>query len=112
MIQSEIGARSRLSLAVGALLLAGVFSALFGFVCDMVFGHEVWTEFVLANFALVLGLPMAAALAFGIVMAFQQTTDDPLTIRFGPLEISGPAGPILLWVACYLATVLAIHILK
>ena len=100
--------RNRLFLAVGALLLAGLFSLLFGLLCDLVFGHEIWTAFVLDNFSLIVGLPMAAGLAFGVVIAFQQTTEGPLSMRFGPLELSGPTGPILLWVVCYLASVLAI----
>ncbi len=103
--------RARLGLAVGALVLTGLFSLLFGWVCDRVFGHETWTRFVLENFSLVIGLPMAAALSFGIVMAFQQTAEGPLSMRFGPLEFSGPAGPILLWVICFMATVFAITLL-
>lgn len=106
-----IGSRARLGLAAGALVLAGVFSLGFGWICDQVFGHETWTNFVLENFSLVIGLPMAAALSFGIVMAFQQTADGPITMKFGPLEISGPAGPILLWVVCFMATVFAITLL-
>lgn len=112
MSETEPTSRKRLGLAIGALLVAGLFSLLFGLLCDMVFGHETWTDFVLANFSLVLGLPMAAALAFGVVIAFQQTAQGPLSMRLGPLEISGPAGPILLWVVCYLASVFAIAFLK
>ena len=67
--------KSRVGLAVGALLLAGTMSMLFGWVSDRVFGHEIWTKFVLANFELAVGLPMAAALAFGIVRHFSK----PLT---------------------------------
>ena len=107
----EVPGRARLGLAVGALALAGLFSFLFGWVCDASFGHETWTKFVLAHFGLVLGLPMAAALAFGIVVAFQHTSEGPLSMRFGPLEISGPAGPILLWVVCFLAAVFSIELL-
>jgi hypothetical protein len=103
---------SRLVLAVGALLTAGLFSIMFGYVCDRVFGREVWSAFVLDNFGLVLGLPMAAALAFGIVATFQHTSEGPLAMKLGPLEITGPAGPILLWVVCLLAIVLSIRMLS
>lgn len=102
---------SRLGLAVGALVFASVGSVLFGWLCDRMFGHDVWKQFVLDNFGLVVGLPMAAALAFGIVAAFQQTAEGPVAIRLGPLEISGPAGPILLWVMCFMAAVFAIELL-
>jgi hypothetical protein len=101
----------RLGLAIGALLLAGLFSVIFGWICDLTFGHDRWTGFVLAHFALVLGLPMAAALAFGIVISFYLTAEQPMAIRLGPLEITGPATPILLWAACFLAIVLAIRLL-
>ena len=102
---------SRIGLALAAIILAGLFSVLFGWISDTVFGREAWTNFVLMNFGLVVGLPMAAALAFGIVVAFQQTSEGPLSMRLGPLEFSGPAGPILLWVVCFLAAVFAISLL-
>jgi len=92
-------------------VLVGGFSTLFGLLCDWAFGHDVWVRFVLANFTLVLGLPMAAALAFGVVIAFQETTSGPLEVRLGPLEIKGPAGPILLWVVCLLAIVFSMEYL-
>jgi len=107
----EITNRRRLVLAVGALLLAGLFSVLFGWICDLTFGHEAWTAFVLANFGLVLGLPMAAALAFGVIVAFQTTSEGPVSLKFGPLEFTGPAGPIVLWVVCFLSIVAAIEVL-
>ncbi len=112
MDTTGLTSRSRLGLAVGALVFAGVASVLFGWICDWVFGHEVWKQFVLENFPLVVGLPMAAALAFGIVAAFQQAAEGPVSMRLGPLELSGPAGPILLWVTCFLAAIFAIELLS
>lgn len=112
MNKQEVTNRSRLGLAVGALVLAGLMSTLFGWVCDRTFGHDVWTQFVLAHFELVIGMPMAAVLAFAIVAAFQQTSEGPVSMRLGPLEFSGPAGPILLWVICFLASVFAIELLS
>lgn len=103
--------RKRLALAVGALVLTGLLSVLFGWVCDATFGHETWRSFVLAHFGLVMGMPMAAALAFGIVIVFQTTSEGPVSIKMGLLEITGPAGPILLWVICFLAAIFAIMML-
>lgn len=103
---------SRLGVAFAAILLAGLFCLMFGFFAVETFGYETWRDFALTKFGLVAGIPMAAALAFGIVIAFQETTDDALKIKLGPLEISGPAGPILLWIACFLAIVLAIYLLR
>ena len=112
MTAPDITSTSRVKMGVGALVLAALMSILFGWICDRTFGHETWTKFILENFGLVFGLPMAAALAFGIVVAFQQTADGPLSMRMGPLEFSGPAGPILLWVVCFLAAVFAIALLS
>ena len=92
----EMTNKKRLALAVAAILLTGLLSVLFGWVCDAAFGHEVWRSFVLAHFGLVVGTPMAAALAFGIVVLFQTTSEGAVSIKLGILEISGPAGPILL----------------
>jgi predicted outer membrane lipoprotein len=108
MTMPQVTTRGRFAAACLALLLAGVLSAAFGWVCDRTFGHERWTAFVLEYFALVLGLPMAAALAFGIVVAFYLAVDQPVAIKLGPFEMTGPATPIVLWIACFLATVGAI----
>lgn len=102
-----VTSRGRVAIAVLALVMAGLFSAAFGWVCDLAFGHERWTAFVLTHFALVLGLPMAAALAFGIVVAFYLAVDQPVAIKLGAFEMTGPATPIVLWIACFLATVAA-----
>jgi hypothetical protein len=112
MSDAMVTNRYRMFLAVSALLFAGVASILFGWICDAAFGHEIWTGFVLSHFGLVIGLPMAAALSFCVVAAFQQTTIGAVSMRLGPMEISGPAGPILLWVICFLATVFAIELLS
>ena len=109
--RNKLPVKARLGVAVGGVVLVGLFSLLFGYLCDQTFGHDVWTRFVLENFTLVLGLPMAAALAFGVVIAFQETTSGPLEVRLGPLEIKGPAGPILLWVVCLLAIVFSMEYL-
>lgn len=107
-----IASTRRLIVAVAALLLTGLFFVLYAWVSGETFGHDVWAAFVLEHYGLIVGLPMAAALSFGIVVAFQQTSDEPLSIKMGPLEITGPAGPILLWVVCLLALTLAIKTLE
>jgi hypothetical protein len=33
-------------------------------------------------------------------------------MRIGVLEIEGPAGPILLWVVCFIVVVWGVHILS
>lgn len=112
MTTRKLPISSRLAVAIGAIVLAGLFSLAFGFWAAENFGYEAWRAFALENFELVSGLPMAAALAFGVVIAFQETSKDALTFKLGPLEIAGPAGPILLWVVCFLAIVFAIVLLS
>ena len=102
----------RLAIGVGAMVLTAIFSVFFGLICDLTFGHDVWTAYVLQRFGLIIGTPIAAALAFGIVITFQETSEGPLSIRLGPLELSGPACPVLLWVVCFLSVVFAIGYLS
>ncbi len=107
-----VASKRRLIIALLAVLFAGIGSVAFGFMADQVFGGETWQEFVLENFELVAGTPMAAALAFVIVMVFFGGIGGPVKIKIGILELSGPAGPILLWVICFLVVVFAITLLS
>jgi hypothetical protein len=110
--QDGVASRRRILIAIFGVAFAAVGSVAFGWIADATFGSETWQAFVLANFELVLGTPMAAALAFCIVMIFYGSFEGPLKMRIGVLEIEGPAGPILLWVVCFIAVVWGIHILS
>ncbi len=108
----RISSNRRLIIALLGVLFAGIGSVAFGFMADQVFGRETWQKFVLENFELVTGTPMAAALAFVIVMVFYGGIGGPVKIKIGILELSGPAGPILLWAICFLVVVFAITLLS
>ena len=107
-----VASRRRILIAIFGVSFAGLGSVAFGWIADMTFGRETWQAFVLANFELVIGTPMAAALAFCIVMIFYGSFEGPLKMKIGVLEIEGPAGPILLWAVCFMVVVWSINILS
>jgi hypothetical protein len=67
-------------------------------------------EMVMRHFPAIVGLPAAGIFAFLIVSTFETTSGN---IEFEALAIKfkGAAGPILMWVICYLAIVVSIHLL-
>jgi hypothetical protein len=54
------------------------------------------------HFTVMVGLPSSAAGAFIVVSLFRQT-EGPITIKGLGFELQGAAGPVLLWVLCFLA---------
>lgn len=108
----RIASKRRILIAIFGVAFAALGSVLFGWIADATFGSKTWQAFVLANFELVIGMPMAAALAFCIVMIFYGSFEGPLKMRIGVLEIEGPAGPILLWVVCFVVVVWGIYVLS
>ena len=111
-VPDRIASKRRILIAIFGVSFAALGSVVFGWIADQTFGRDVWQAFVLENFELVIGTPMAAALAFCIVMIFYGSFEGPLKMRIGVLEIEGPAGPILLWVACFIAVVWGIFVLS
>jgi hypothetical protein len=66
------------------------------------------------NVPLNIGLPCAAVGAFGVVTlllhAFPpEKQDGSIKFKVFGLEFTGPAGPITLWLACFLSFVAAIY---
>ena len=57
---------------------------------------------VIEHFRAMVGLPSAAAAAFIIVALFRQG-EEPIRMKALGFEIHGAAGPIVLWVLCFLA---------
>lgn len=58
-----------------------------------------------------LGLAMAAISAFSVVAVLDVFARDPIEIRFFQFELKGAAGPVVLWIACFLAFVSATRLL-
>ena len=59
------------------------------------------------HYPAIVGLPWAAAAGFIIVTLFRQVA-GPIKIKGWGLDIEGAGGPVLLWVACFMAMTTAI----
>jgi hypothetical protein len=80
-------------------------------------GLGFFRSFVVKHLAATVGLPCAAVGAFALVVlllrAFPPATQDGIvTLKLFGFEFTGPAGPVMLWAACFLALVLAIRVLS
>ncbi len=73
--------------------------------------HDNWVSGIVQNhFAATIGLPLAAiaALCLVILLGF---TDGPIEFSGLGFNFKGAAGPIVLWVLCFLAIAVAIKAL-
>jgi hypothetical protein len=81
--------------------------------CSIIGGVILFTIFIIDlgafrqkilidHFIALFGLPSAAAAAFIIVTLFRQG-EEPIRIKGLGFEIQGAAGPVVLWVLCFLA---------
>jgi hypothetical protein len=67
-------------------------------------------ELLKEHYAAIMGLPGAAAGAFVLVTLFRQA-EGQIKINLWGLQLEGAAGPVLLWVVCFLAIALAIKMI-
>ena len=58
-----------------------------------------------------LGVAMGAISAFSVVAVLDMFSRDPIEIRFFQFELKGAAGPVVLWVICFLAFIFGADIL-
>jgi hypothetical protein len=58
-----------------------------------------------------LGVAIAAISAFSVVAVLDVMARDPLEIKVLGFELKGAAGPVVLWVMCFLVIVLGGHVL-
>jgi hypothetical protein len=103
--------RRHLGLAVGAVVVAVVSTWFSYFVAEVWIGELVWQPFFLANFIVLVGLPVAATVSFAIVVLFYTRFHGQLEFKVFGLSFSGPGAPVMLWIACLLSFVTAIAIL-
>lgn len=54
------------------------------------------------NASMLIALPQCAAVSFALVVFLRQT-DGPITIEGLGFKFTGAAGPVILWILCYLA---------
>lgn len=84
--------------------------AILGFLAVGVLVIAVWwnrfdpvlTALVTRNFAAIIGLPFAFLAAFIVIALFRQS-EGPIEFEAIGIKLSGAAGPIVLWVICFLA---------
>ena len=84
-------------IAVVAIIGAGV---LFGLFILVDFTQAYWPRIIEAQFAAVVGLPMAAVAAFIVVALFRQT-EGPIEIEGPGFKLKGATGPVILWALCF-----------
>ena len=68
---------------------------------------------------LTIGIPSSALSAYIVVALFEHIfpmqkaeLGQPVVIKVFGLEFSGPSGPIVLWVICFISFILATNVLK
>jgi hypothetical protein len=59
----------------------------------------------------ILGVAIAAISAFSVVAVLDVMAHDPLEIKVLGVELKGAAGPVVLWVVCFLVIVLGSYVL-
>jgi hypothetical protein len=83
---------------VGAALFALTFFASIAWIS--VYG--AWDQIARRHFAAVVGLPSAALAAFFVVVVLR-TVAGPVEMKVLGFEFRGASGPIVMWIACFLA---------
>ncbi len=58
-----------------------------------------------------LGVAMGAISAFSVVAVLDIFARDPIEIKFFQFELKGAAGPVVLWIVCFLAFVAGTELL-
>jgi hypothetical protein len=97
--------RSRLALAVAAIFIYGFLA-----ICSITFFGDRTDAYILrTHFASTVGLPMAAALAFIVVLLFPASY-GPIEFKAVGLTFKGASGPVVLWLLCFLGIVLAVKL--
>jgi hypothetical protein len=67
----------------------------------------LWTALVAKHAATLVGLPWSIVVALVIVLLLR-TVAGEMQFRVLEFEFKGPSGPIIMWVICFLALILAV----
>jgi hypothetical protein len=70
-----------------------------------------WNKVEFEHFPVTVALPTAGVGAFLVVVMLFRITEGEIKIRFLGLTLEGAAGPIVMWVLCYLAMTASIKLL-
>jgi hypothetical protein len=71
--------------------------------------HEL-LDIVYTHYACVVVVPFAGYAALALVLLLEWRSSDPIEFKALGFEFKGPAAPIVLWVLCFLAIVVAIAV--
>lgn len=109
---SDLTAAARRRFALAAIAGGSVFgTSYFGFLIYWSWQDRSWMlPIIKEHFAAVVGGPCAALASFLIVIVLRYTV-GPMEIKAVGFEFRGAAGPIVLWIFCFLAMVSGIKIL-
>jgi hypothetical protein len=89
--------------------LAGIaFSVLLFWACCFLQRRGGWWRIGVVHFATVVGLPCAGIAALCLVVVLQTVAGD-VEFKIGWFEFHGAAGPIVMWVLCFVAISSAIR---
>lgn len=83
----------------GTLFLCSIVVVMIYSLCT----DEQWLEMAKEHSAASTGLPIAAVIAFLLVSILNITANEEIKIKAPGFELSGASGPVVLWIACYLA---------
>jgi len=72
-------------------------------------GFPYWAEVVRDHYAVIVGLPAAAAVSFILVVLLRQT-EGPIEFEGMGFKFHGASGQVAMWVACFLAFAVAIKL--
>jgi hypothetical protein len=104
--------------AIGvAIAIVGLLIYLTAGIIAVFGGQGPVNDILMGNPAANVGIPCSAFAAFVIVATLwkahpPKSVDGQLSLKLFGLEFTGPAGPISLWVVCFLSLILAVNMLK
>jgi hypothetical protein len=89
-------------------IVSVLFFAIIIFVGSMCTNGIDWKPVLKANAPAIIGLQVAGAVAFGLVVFLRQT-DGPIEFEGLGFKIKGAAGQVVMWVVCFLSIAGAIR---
>ncbi len=96
-----------------AVVLVGVIAIVAGVVISLVAisTKEFILEQLTTHIRAIVGLPLAVIIAFFIVSVLDAGSSKPIEFNAIGFEFKGASGPIVLWIACFLAVVCSLWLL-
>ncbi len=93
-----------------AVVGIALFTATFLYGCVQLARLGYWDSAIQHHFVAAIGLPAASLASLGIVIVLR-TVAGPIQLRALGFEFSGAAGPIVMWVMCFLSMAIALKMM-